>query len=70
MKRAQTKASLIELRDALRQVKPTAFEDLIALVALYRPGPMDLIPDFIKRRHGEVEIVYEHPLLESISKET
>src|SRR5207253_7086989 len=41
-----------------------------ALVALYRPGPMDLIPEFIKRRHGEVKIEYEHPLLEPISKET
>jgi DNA polymerase-3 subunit alpha len=39
-------------------------------VALYRPGPMDLIPEFIKRRHGEVKVEYEHPLLESISKET
>jgi DNA polymerase-3 subunit alpha len=40
------------------------------LIALYRPGPMDLIPEFIKRRHGEVKIEYEHPLLEPISKET
>ena len=45
-------------------------EHITALVALYRPGPMDLIPDFIKRRHGKVEIKYEHPLLEEISEET
>src|SRR5439155_6136759 len=40
------------------------------LIALYRPGPMDLIPEFIKRRHGEVRIEYEHPLLEPIARET
>jgi DNA polymerase III subunit alpha len=39
-------------------------------VALYRPGPMELIPEFIKRRHGEIEIKYEHPLLEPIARET
>ena len=45
-------------------------EHITALVALYRPGPMELIPEFIKRRHGEIEIKYEHPLLEQISRET
>ncbi|MEZ5329424.1 MAG: DNA polymerase III subunit alpha [Verrucomicrobiales bacterium] len=45
-------------------------EDIIALIALYRPGPMDLIPDFIARKKGEKEVVYEHPLLEEVSSET
>src|SRR5262249_18010810 len=45
-------------------------EHITALVALYRPGPMDLIPEFIKRRHGEVKIEYEHPLLEPLARET
>jgi DNA polymerase-3 subunit alpha len=58
------------MRDLCRKFKIGSVEHITALVALYRPGPMDLIPDFIKRRHGEVEIVYEHPLLETISKET
>src|SRR5207244_157368 len=46
------------------------FEDIIAVIALYRPGPMDLIPDFIKRKHGKVPITYEVPVLEEILKET
>ncbi|NBR86960.1 MAG: DNA polymerase III subunit alpha [Verrucomicrobia bacterium] len=58
------------MRDLCRKFQISSVEHITALVALYRPGPMDLIPDFIKRRHGEVEIAYEHPLLESISKET
>ncbi len=58
------------MRDLCRKFQISSVEHITALVALYRPGPMDLIPDFIKRRHGEVEIVYEHPLLETISKET
>jgi DNA polymerase III subunit alpha len=58
------------MRDLCRKFQISSVEHITALVALYRPGPMDLIPDFIKRRHGEVEIVYEHPLLEPISKET
>ena len=58
------------MRDLCRKFQISSVEHITALVALYRPGPMDLIPDFIKRRHGEVEIVYEHPLLEGISKET
>jgi DNA polymerase-3 subunit alpha len=45
-------------------------EHITALIALYRPGPMELIPEFIKRRHGEVKIEYEHPLLEPICRET
>lgn len=45
-------------------------EDIIALIALYRPGPMDLIPDFIDRKKGKKKVIYEHPLLEEVSKET
>ena len=45
-------------------------EDIIALIALYRPGPMDLIPDFIDRKKGKKKVKYEHPLLEEVSKET
>jgi DNA polymerase-3 subunit alpha len=58
------------MRDLCKKFQISSIEHITALVALYRPGPMDLIPDFIKRRHGEIEIKYEHPLLESISKET
>jgi DNA polymerase-3 subunit alpha len=53
-----------------RKFQISSIEHITALVALYRPGPMDLIPDFIKRRHGEVKIEYEHPLLEPITRET
>jgi DNA polymerase-3 subunit alpha len=58
------------MRDLCRKFQIGSIEHITALVALYRPGPMDLIPDFIKRRHGEVKVEYAHPLLESISKET
>ncbi len=54
----------------LRQLKPTNFEDIIAMVALYRPGPMDWIPDFIARKHGRKKISYIHPKLEPILKNT
>jgi len=58
------------MRDLCRKFQIGSVEHITALIALYRPGPMDLIPEFIKRRHGEVKIEYEHPLLESISSET
>ena len=58
------------MRDLCRKFQISSVEHITALVALYRPGPMDLIPDFIRRRHGEVKIEYEHPLLEPISQET
>ncbi|MDB6028742.1 MAG: subunit alpha of polymerase [Verrucomicrobiales bacterium] len=58
------------MRDLCRKFQISSVEHITALVALYRPGPMDLIPDFIKRRHGEIKVEYAHPLLESISKET
>ena len=54
----------------LRELKPTVFEDLIAMNALYRPGPMDYIPDFIKRKHGKSPIVYDIPIMEKYLKDT
>lgn len=54
----------------LKLLGPTELEDIIAMVALYRPGPMDLIPDFIDRKHGRKEVVYLHPKLESILNNT
>src|SRR5438128_1459911 len=58
------------MRDLCRKFQISSIEHITALIALYRPGPMELIPEFIARRHGQVKIEYEHPLLEPISKET
>ena len=58
------------MKDMLKQAKPDCFEDIIALVALYRPGPMDLIPDFCRRKHGLQRVEYPHPATEPILKET
>jgi DNA polymerase-3 subunit alpha len=58
------------MRRTLSAVKPTVFEDIIALGALYRPGPMDNIPMFGRRKNGEEPIEYPHPLLETILAET
>ena len=58
------------MRDALRKLKPDAFEDIIAVVALYRPGPMDNIPSYIRRKHNEETPDYLYPTLEGILKET
>jgi len=58
------------MKNTLRQLRPEKFEDIIAAVALYRPGPMDLIHSYVERRHGRQEIEYPHPLLEKILKET
>src|SRR3546814_1521944 len=54
------------MRELLKRAQPDRFEDLIALNSLFRPGPMDLIPDFIERKHGRAEVKYPHPLLESV----
>jgi DNA polymerase-3 subunit alpha len=54
----------------LRALKPDKFEDLIAMNALYRPGPMEYIPNFIKRKHGEEEITYDIPAMEEYLAET
>ena len=58
------------MREFLKKLKPTAIEDLIAMNALYRPGPMNNIDDFIKRKHGKKEIQYLHPSMENILEET
>ena len=58
------------MRDALRKLKPDSLEDIIAVVALYRPGPMDNIPSYIRRKHGREAPEYLHPSLEGILKET
>jgi DNA polymerase-3 subunit alpha len=55
------------MREALRQVKPTEFEDLIALVALYRPGPMGYIPVYARRKNGQESVTYIDPRLEEIT---
>jgi DNA polymerase-3 subunit alpha len=58
------------MRSILRDLKPNVFEDIIAVVALYRPGPMEQIPTFISSKHGHTPIHYLHPDLEPILKET
>ena len=58
------------MRRWLMQMKPQALENVIAMVALFRPGPMEFIPGYIRRMHGEEQVDYKHPLLESIFKET
>src|SRR6266487_5670244 len=58
------------MRDILKRFEPDRLEHLTALNALYRPGPMQMIDDFIRRRHGQTRVTYEHPLLEPILKET
>ena len=54
----------------LRELQPSTFEDLIAMNALYRPGPMDYIPDFIDRKHGRKKIEYDIPVMEKYLKDT
>jgi len=56
--------------DTLKKLRPDTFEDIIAVVALYRPGPMDNIPSYIRRKHGQEEPDYLYPTLEGILKET
>ncbi|OHA71171.1 MAG: DNA polymerase III subunit alpha [Candidatus Wildermuthbacteria bacterium RIFCSPHIGHO2_02_FULL_49_9] len=58
------------MRRYLRELKPTEFEDIIAMIALYRPGPMELIPEYIARKHGRKKVEYLHPKLEPILKNT
>ncbi|MFI5274807.1 MAG: OB-fold nucleic acid binding domain-containing protein, partial [Ktedonobacterales bacterium] len=58
------------MRGYVKDLKPTCIEDLTAMVALYRPGPMDSIPQFIRAKHGEVEIKYLHPALEPLLRES
>jgi DNA polymerase-3 subunit alpha len=54
----------------IKELQPSQFEDIIAMVSLYRPGPMQFIESFIRRKHGLEEVVYEHPLMENSFKET
>ena len=54
----------------LRDLKPTVFEDLIAMNALYRPGPLEYIPSFVKRKNGKEDITYDIPIMEEFLKET
>ena len=58
------------MQGMLRDARPTRLEDLIALNALYRPGPMDLIPSFVARKHGREKVEYPHPLVEGMLSET
>ncbi len=58
------------MQGMLRDAKPSRLEDLIALNALYRPGPMDLIPSFVARKHGREVVEYPHPLVEPVLSET
>ncbi len=58
------------MQEHLKNLKPTKFEDLIAMNSLYRPGPMQNIPEYINRKHGKSQIKYLHPKLESILEET
>ena len=58
------------MQSHLRNLKPTVFEDLIAMNALYRPGPMEYIPDFIDRKHGRKPIEYDIPIMEKYLKDT
>ena len=58
------------MRDVMKQIKPDRFEDLIAVISLYRPGPMDNIPTYINRKHGKENISYLHPDLAPILDET
>lgn len=58
------------MRDLLKKLKPQSVNEIMALNALFRPGPMQFIDEFIKRKHGEIPIKYEHPLMEDILKET
>ncbi len=60
------------MRDVLTKFKPSVFEDLIAILALYRPGPLEsgMVDDFINRKHGRTSIEYPLPELEPILKET
>lgn len=58
------------MRDTLKRLKPDCLEDIIALVSLYRPGPMDNIPTYIARKHGQEKPEYLHPKLEEVLRET
>jgi DNA polymerase-3 subunit alpha len=58
------------MKKHLKALRPNRFEDLVAMNALYRPGPMQYIPSFIKRKHGEEKIVYDHPMMQDFLADT
>jgi DNA polymerase-3 subunit alpha len=58
------------MREWLRKLRPTSFDDLVAMNALYRPGPMDLIPNFVDRKNGRESVEYPHPMLKDILEPT
>ena len=58
------------MKKYLRMLEPNRFEDLVAMNALYRPGPMEYIPNFVARKHGREEIIYDHPLMEPYLKDS
>ncbi len=58
------------MKNYLKQLKPNQFQDIVAMVALYRPGPMQFIPDYINRKHGKERITYFHPVLKEILSDT
>ncbi len=60
----------VGMRKYLQELKPSDIEDLIAMNALYRPGPIDFIPDFIDRKHGRAKVEFPHPMLEALLKPT
>lgn len=58
------------MRQSLKQIQPTKFEDIVAVNALYRPGPMESIPLYAKRKRGQLPVTFEHPVLQPILQET
>lgn len=58
------------MKSVLKRLKPSSFNDIVAVNALYRPGPMEFIPNYIQRKHGKEKVVYPHPDLEPILKQT
>ncbi|MEW9698311.1 DNA polymerase III subunit alpha [Paenibacillus sp. SI8] len=58
------------VRKVLKDLKPSVFEDIISVLALYRPGPMEFIPKYIAGKHGQMEVIYPHPSLEPILRDT
>jgi DNA polymerase-3 subunit alpha len=58
------------MRRVLTSLRPTEFNDIVAVISLYRPGPMEYIDNYVERKHGRQEVIYRHPKLERILKET
>jgi len=58
------------MREWLTKLKPSCLDDIVAMVALYRPGPMEMIPGYVRRKHGQEKIEYMHPKLEAILRST